>query len=120
MDACLLLGLREYMLPIPDVLWRRLVRGNTDLGFMSKPHHRVRNFVVRMLPKEGKPLSPGFIAEALNLAVPDVTEILDELEQHMTFLFRNEQGNVSWAYPVTTDRTPHRVTLSTGERTYAA
>jgi hypothetical protein len=38
----------------------------------------------------------------------------------MTFLFRNEQGAVAWAYPVTVDRTPHYVTFSTGEQVYAA
>ncbi len=42
------------------------------------------------------------------------------LEKHMTFVFRNEQGAVTWAYPVTVDRTPHRVAFSTGERVYAA
>ena len=120
MNNWLLLGVRDRTLPVPEVIWRRLVRGNVDLSFMTRNHHRIRNFVVRMLPREGKPLSPGFISEALNLPVPDVTEILDELEQHMTFLFRNEQGDVAWAYPATTDRTPHRVTLSTGEQTYAA
>jgi hypothetical protein len=38
----------------------------------------------------------------------------------MTFLFRNEQGSVTWAYPVTVDQTPHRVTFSSGEQVYAA
>jgi hypothetical protein len=38
----------------------------------------------------------------------------------MTFLFRNEEGAVTWAYPVTVERTPHRVSLSTGEQVYAA
>jgi hypothetical protein len=49
-----------------------------------------------------------------------VNAILDELEKHMTFLFRDEQGAVAWAYPVTVDRTPHHVTFDTGEQVYAA
>ena len=49
-----------------------------------------------------------------------VTEILDGLEKHMTFLFRNDRGEVTWAYPVTVDETPHQVTFSTGEQLYAA
>jgi hypothetical protein len=49
-----------------------------------------------------------------------VTDILDELEQHMTFLFRNEYGAVAWAYPVTVERTPHHMTFSTGEQVHAA
>ena len=38
----------------------------------------------------------------------------------MTFLFRNPAGDVTWAYPVTVDQTPHQVTFSSGEKLYAA
>ena len=90
------------------------------LNFMSEEHHLVRNFVVRELPIVGKPLSPEFIAQELNLPVFHTTGILDDLEKHLTFLFRNEQGAVTWAYPVTVDKTPHQITFSTGEQLYAA
>jgi len=90
------------------------------LAFMTQEHHRVRNFAVRELPRVGSPLTPKFIAESLNLKVAQTKIILDELEKHMTFLFRNEQGDVAWAYPVTVDPTPHRVHFSTGESLYAA
>jgi hypothetical protein len=63
---------------------------------------------------------PELIAERLHLSVERVNVILDELEKHMTFVFRNGQGAVAWAYPVTVDRTPHRITFSTGEQVYAA
>lgn len=46
--------------------------------------------------------------------------ILDDLETHLTFLFRNEPGAVARANPETVERTPHQVTFSTGERLYAA
>ena len=72
------------------------------------------------MPRIGAPLPPELIAERLHLSVERVNVILDELEKHMTFLFRNEQGAVAWAYPVTVDRTPHRITFSTGEQVYAA
>ncbi len=91
-----------------------------ELSFMSDEHHLVRNFVVRELPNVGEPLSPEFIAKELNLPHDRLGVILDDLETHLTFLFRNEQGAVAWAYPVTVERTPHRVTFSTGERLYAA
>ena len=90
------------------------------LSFMSDEHHLVRNFVVKELPRVGKPLSPEFISEKLNLPVARVNTILDELEKHLTFLFRNGQGAVAWAYPVTVDSTPHHVTFGTGEQVYAA
>jgi hypothetical protein len=90
------------------------------LVFMTQEHHRVRNFAVRELPRAGSPLTTEFIAESLNLKVTRTKVILDELEKHMTFLFRNEQGAVAWAYPVTVDPTPHRVHFSTGESLHAA
>ena len=120
MNDSLLLGLWRTMLPVPRAIWHKQVSGGAQLDFMSEEHHRVRNFAVRELPRIGNPLSPAFIAQELDLPQPQVTEILDELEQHMTFLFRNERGEVTWAYPVTVDGTPHRLTFSTGEQIYAA
>jgi hypothetical protein len=90
------------------------------LSFMSDEHHLVRNFAVRELPNAGRPLSPEFIADKLNLLADRVNIILDDLEKHLTFLYRNEQGAVAWAYPVTTDITPHHVSFSTGEQTHSA
>jgi hypothetical protein len=90
------------------------------LSFMSEEHHQVRYFVVRELHRVGEPLSPEFIAQKLNLPIAQVNVILVDLEKHLVFLFRNEQGAVAWAYPVTVDKTPHHVTFSTGEQLYAA
>ena len=86
---------------------------------MTADHHRMRDFVVRELPRLGKPLSPALIAESLALSREQVKLILDELEQHLTFLFRDKEGAVVWAYPVMVDRTPHRITFSTGEQVNA-
>ncbi len=90
------------------------------LSFMSGDHHLVRNFVVRELPGAGKPLSPEFIADGLNLPLDRVISILDELEQNLTFLYRSDHQNVDWAYPVTVVPTPHRIKFSTGEQLQAA
>jgi hypothetical protein len=125
MNKSLLLGLSRYLLPVPRPLWQREVdqraRSNQDsLAFMSPDHHRVRNFVVVELPRLGRPILPAWIAERLNLPLESVQRILVELEEHKSFLFRNLQGEVAWAYPVTTDQTPHRVTFSSGEQIYAA
>jgi hypothetical protein len=121
----LLLGLGRMMLPIPRSIWQRQVAQgeksrHSGLSFMTEEHHRVRDFAVLELPRAGAPLSPQLIAERLHLPVERVNVILDELEKHMTFIFRNERGAVAWAYPVTVDRTPHRITFSTGEQVYAA
>lgn len=87
---------------------------------MSAEHHLVRNFVVRELPVAAKPMPAELIAERLNLTLSRVRDILDELEKNLTFIFRNDQGEVLWAYPVTVSETPHQITFDTGEQLYAA
>lgn len=120
MEETVLLGLSRYTLPIPPAIWRHHVRGGAHLEFMSDDHHRVREFVVRELPRVTRALSPDAIAGALDLPEDRIVRLLDDLERHMTFLFRDGHGSVTWAYPVTVDETPHRMTFSTGERIYAA
>ena len=99
MNNNLLLGLFRCVLPVPRALWQMQVSRNArhldgGLAFMSAEHHLIRNFVVRELPRVGKPLSPDSIAQNLNLPISQVETILDDLEKHMTFLFRNEEGAV--------------------------
>ena len=91
-----------------------------DLAFMTPRHHAVRNFVVRELPRHGGPLSPTQIARSLRLDAKVVTDLLADLEKHLFFLVRNTRGEVSWAFPVTTDPTPHSLGFSTGERIFGA
>jgi hypothetical protein len=119
------LGIGRLMLPAPESALHKHVPENRqadsqELAFMTADHHRVRNFVVSELPRAAAPLSPELIAARLELPLTGVVAILDDLEKHMTFLFRNPQGAVEWAYPVTVARTPHKVTFSSGEKLYAA
>ncbi len=125
MSSRLWIGLGRHMIPVPRMVWERQVRKKAQgmgahLGFMTEEHHLVREFAVRELPRVGEPLSPGLIARELDLPVARVETILDDLEEHMTFVCRNPQGEVVWAYPVTVEGTPHHVTFSSGERLYAA
>lgn len=118
------LGVSRYMVPLPTPVWQRLIRANgrkvrAGLGFMTADHHRIRNLVVLELPRLGAPIPPAWIADRLDLPLDRVISVLDELEKHLTFLFRNEAGAVSWAYPVTVDETPHRARFSTGEEAYS-
>jgi hypothetical protein len=90
-------------------------------AFMTKEHHAVRNFVVRELPRNhGRPLTPSQIVTALGLNKTLVVSLLEDLEKHLFFLVRDARGNVSWAFPVTSQRTPHRLHFSTGERIFGA
>jgi predicted Rossmann fold nucleotide-binding protein DprA/Smf involved in DNA uptake len=90
------------------------------LSFMSSEHHLVRYFVVRELPRLGRAIPPAVIAQELDLPLQKVIAILDELEKGLFFLFRNEGGDVAWAYPVTVDRTPHQIAFDSGQQLYAA
>ncbi len=123
----IMLGLWKYMLSVPSFLLnpekqlaRQKLRFEAAMGFMTEDHRRVHHFVVRELPQVARPLSPEFISGKLGLPPERVVSLLIDLEQHMTFLFRNEQGEVTWAYPVTVEKTPHHLTFSSGEQVYAA
>ena len=121
----LLMRRERRMFRLPAAIWRRNVRSEghraaARLEFMGPDHHRIRNFVVAELPRAQQPLSPEAIATGVSLDIERVGEILDELEARLTFLYRRDGRNVDWAYPVTAEETPHRVTLDTGERFFAA
>jgi hypothetical protein len=125
MSETVLMGRGHQVIEILRDEWEKHVsrvpqHSKTRLSFMSEEHHRVRYFVVRELPRVGGPIQPALISRQLRLSLARVNAILDELERNLFFLVRNEQGAVSWAYPVTVDTTPHRLTFSTGERLYAA
>jgi hypothetical protein len=115
-----LLGQGRQMLRVPHALWQRHLREQDRLGFMSEDHHHVRNLVVRELPRAGRPLSPQSIAQRLGLHPERVVQLLEDLERHKTFLFRNEEGAVTWAYPVTVAETPHLAVFDSGESVHAA
>ncbi len=125
MSEQVLLGREKQILAIPQATWKHHLdqippHSGRRLSFMTEAHHQVRYFVVRELVKRGKPLEPAAIAEALAMPLGQVQAILDELERNLVFLVRNEQGAVAWAYPVTVEPTPHRLTFDTGERLYGA
>jgi hypothetical protein len=121
----LMAGFWKFMIGVPPFLWEKQIekgRGKIEKGlrFMTADHRKVHHFVVRDLPQHSQPMRPEHIAGALGLTKEGVIQILDDLERHMTFLFRNPAGAVIWAYPVTVEQTPHRITFSTGESTFGA
>jgi hypothetical protein len=120
-----LLGFRRHMLPIPWSLFQRAVpsearKTSRALGGLDEEHRRVHHFVVRELPRLGQPMSPDYVAAALQMSEARVVEILDELERRLIFLYRPAGRDVVWAYPVTAEPTPHHLDFSSGERFWAA
>jgi len=125
MSETILIGRGRQLTSIPRSQWEEQLSKvpqsmKTRLSFMTRQHHLVRYFVVRNLPRIGRPIPPELIAAKLKLPLPRVNAILTELEERLFFLVRDEHGHVSWVYPVTVDETPHRLSFSTGERIYAA
>jgi len=90
------------------------------LAFMSRDHHAVRDFVVREMPRQRRPLSPRQIANVTGIDFHRVSAILSELEKHLFFLVRNSDGEVNWAFPVTTDPTAHGLSFSSGDNIFGA
>ena len=123
MKEVILIGRGETMLEVPEEKWRQhhaQVKHHT-FGFMTSNHHVVRNFAVRELPRNhGQPLKVEDIASKVDLPVSVITAILEDLQKNLFFLVRNIIGEISWAFPVTCDTTPHRLSFSSGERIFAA
>lgn len=113
------------MREIPEWEWKADIKKNTTgdnprTRFMSDEHRRVRYFLARNLPRVGAPITPPMISSALGLPLFRVKAILDDLAAHLVFIIRDDSGSVSWAFPVTVEKTPHQLTFSTGERLYGA
>ncbi len=87
---------------------------------MTEAHHRIRDYAVAELPRFGRALPLERIAEGTAIPLDRVEAILDELERQRFFLVRDQDRRVSWAFPVTSEKTPHQLLLSTGEEIYAA
>jgi hypothetical protein len=113
------------MVTVPRKQWEEVLnqapaRMKERLAFMSPQHHLVRNFVVRELPRYGRPIPATLISKKLRLSLDEVDRIVAELEKNLFFLVRNKGRAVAWAFPFTVDKTPHVLTFDTGERVYGA
>jgi hypothetical protein len=125
MSGTILLGIGQEIQRVPDDAFLQSINGlpkrmEARVAFMTRNHHLVRDFVVREMPRQARPISPQQIALVTGLDLPELLVILSDLERHLFFLVRDADGNVGWGFPVTTVRTSHRLTFSTGERIYGA
>jgi hypothetical protein len=125
MADTVLIGRGDSIVHIPQRNWEQELSSAPEqisqrLEFMSPDHHLVRNFVVRELPRLGRPVSLAEISHALHLTRERTTSIVEDLEKNLFFLARPEGQEVSWAFPVTAEETGHHLVFSTGERLDAA
>ncbi len=125
MEDALRLRLGRHFLPLPAAVWRRLIprlarRIRAADRTLTDQHRAVQHFAVREIPRAGEPLAPEAIAEGTGIPISEVVPLLERLERKMRFLWRDPEGRVTWAYPVTAEATPHHMAFSTGERLDAA
>jgi hypothetical protein len=125
MENKILLRQGQKILEIPETTWKQHLtqvpqHSQARLNFMTEAHHQVRYFVVKEMVNTQKLVEPDFISEKLGMPIERVKLILEELERKLFFLVRNEQGAVAWAYPVTIEITPHKLSFSSGEHLYGA
>jgi hypothetical protein len=112
------------MLPVPEWLLRPMVE--RDARRLAKgpdldpDERRVQHFAVREIPRRREAIGPEVLAAELDLSLDQVSLILDELERRMTFLCRRGGEDVVWAYPVTAEKTPHKVRIDGGASFSAA
>jgi len=113
-EDSILVGRDRSIVGIPADHWKGHLASATErisarLAFMSEEHHRVRRFAVKEIARRSRPVSETQITNQLKLSLERVHHILDELESGLFFLARNARLEVSWAYPFTSDETPHRL-----------
>ncbi|MGB6066369.1 MAG: hypothetical protein WBG50_16320 [Desulfomonilaceae bacterium] len=121
----LMAGVWRYILGVPPFLWEKQIQRavrkvERSTRFMTAQHRQVHHYVAKELPRYGRPMPPDLVARELNLASGRLVEILEDLERHLTFVYRDKEGKVIWAYPVTVEKTPHSLTFHSGEELYAA
>ena len=120
-----LLGKGRHFEEIPRDSWEEEVAIRSQhipavLDFMTREHHLVRNMVVKEIAHKAGPVSSEKISTRLNMSPSQVNDLLDDLEKNLFFLVRDSRGDVSWAFPVTAEETPHKLTFNTGEIPHAA
>lgn len=118
------LGIGKRLLPVPEFIFRPMVKRDTkklaNRPTLEPDQRRVHHFAVREIPRRREAIAPEVFAAELDLPLDEILQILDELETRMTFLCRRDGEAVSWAYPVTSDDTPHQVRIDGGAAFSAA
>ena len=120
----ILLGVGQRMVPVPEWLFRPMVRRDARRlarrPALKPDERRIQHFAVREIPRRREAIAPEVFAAELDLPLDDVNRILDVLERRMTYLWRRGGKDVVWAYPVTAEETPHQVRIDGGAAFSAA
>lgn len=87
----LMLGLWRYIINVPPFLWQKQIaqgkrKFEKEHGALSDEKRQIHHFVVKELPRNGRPLSPDLISDKIGVPADRVNDALDYLEKRMTFL----------------------------------
>ena len=121
----LLIRLKRFGLRVPRILWQRVIdaeakRSGKNLEWFTPDHHRVRDLAVTRIAATGSAVTPEQLGDATGLERGRLAQILDQLEEGKTFIYRTAGNDVDWAYPATAEDTGHGIRLDSGERFFAA
>ena len=124
-QGSVLFGFRKTMVPVPALIVNREMdkmvrRIKMKVSGFTAEKRKVHHFIVRELPGRGGPISINDVAHELGMPLRRVEVLIDELENDKTFLYRRNSTGINWAYPVTVEATPHKISFSTGECVNAA
>ena len=115
----------RFFVSVPDSLTQFLVvkesaRWARIFAALSPMDAKVRQLAVQHLPAANGPLSARALADLAGLSLEEIRGSLDRLHSLLGFLAIDDDGAVTWAYPVSADNTPHQLAFDTGERMTAA
>jgi hypothetical protein len=119
------MGIGGFMIPVPQVISARgLKRGvagaKAKADLLSDEECAIHHFIVKKMAVAKKPITAELVGEELGVPVNRVEKIIDKLEALKTFLYRSDGRGINWAYPLSLENTGHKITVSTGERFFAA
>lgn len=119
------MGIGRFMIPVPKLLSARgLKKGVSGAKAKSDPlseeERKIHHFIVKKMAITQKHITADLVGEALDVPVNRVEKIIDKLEAMKTFLYRSDGKGIDWAYPISLENTGHEITVSTGERFFAA
>ena len=121
----LYMGFRGFMMRIPPLISDKGARkgekgAKANVASLSNEERRVHHFIVKKMAVVKTPLTAELIAGELRMPNDQVLEIINQLENLKTFIYRSDGKGINWAYPLTLENTGFRMTASSGEQFYAA
>ena len=119
------MGIGRFFIPVPQLISARgLKKGvsgaKAKADLLSEEERKIHHFIVKKLTVTQKHITTDIVGEALDVPVNSVEKIVDKLEAMKTFLYRSDGKGIDWAYPLSLEDTGHEITVSTGERFFAA